>query len=205
MCRNWKQTLSILDGLKASSSAQASSVRYSEAGTHLNIAELYSSTRYHEGALRHSITAANALATLLQIPTGSGRAHFAKNRKSKRSLANLLRRRLHEARHNGKEMESARQLELLGTAFEQVAKSHYDLRQRFEGDEASTCAALVRWALTSTGEGHDAALHDFEGGRPESCDLALPLVNRRCSETVGGQKRGFRSRSVPLIASTTSH
>ena len=74
----WKQTLGLQEGLKGSAQ------EFQRAGTHLNLAELYGTTRYHPGAVRHAQTAVAYLLRRFELTRPPPFAEGRKGRRGKR-------------------------------------------------------------------------------------------------------------------------
>ena len=207
----WKQTLGLQEGLKGSAQ------EFQSAGTHLNLAELYGTTRYHPGAVRHAQTAVAYLLRRFELTRPPPFAEGRKGRRGKRqgppvavgepnSAVGLggaeVRSLLEQATTAGRR----KKLALLVAAYDRLAASLRGLRRRAEAGLATQTAVWLREGLVAaTGrlEGEAGAI--APGGEEKAASLRRPdslpelgrssmgrsdADHRRSSSTVPGDVGG---------------
>jgi tetratricopeptide (TPR) repeat protein len=171
----WKQTLSLQEGLGGST------LEFQRAGTHLNLAELYASTRYHHGAVRHAQTAVGYLLRRFQL--GSTRPGGAVGG----GAAGLSREDVRSLKQQATTAPRRRKLALLVAALDRLASSLLGMRRRAEASLATQTAAILREALV----GDSPTTHVHRQARPGS----LPALEH-LGDSAELQKRRHSSAAI---------
>jgi tetratricopeptide (TPR) repeat protein len=168
----WKQTLGLQEGLGGST------LEFQRAGTHLNLAELYASTRYHHGSVRHAQTAVAYLLRRFELgpvtrpgvsassPAG-GRSGGAAEWGG-RSAVGLGGDDIQSLKQQATTAPRRRKLALLVAAFDRLASSLRGLRRRAEASLATQTATALRAALMGTSAEQQQQQQQSLPQRPES-------------------------------------
>ena len=186
----WKQTLGLQEGLSGSA------LEFQRAGTHLNLAELYASTRYHHGSVRHAQTAIAYLLRRFELgpevhPAHTAGGHSTGGEDYGRSSVGLGKGDIKSLEAQATSSSRKRKLALLVAAFDRLAASLRGLRRRAEASLANQTAAALRAALM----GMPA---EQESHRPES----LPALGRSDNTTISSSL-GAATPSPKLRRSST--
>ncbi len=172
----WKQTLSLQEGLAGST------LEFQRAGTHLNLAELYASTRYYHGAVRHAQTAVGYLLRRFQLGSATRPGGAVS-----RGAAGLSREDVRSLKQQATTAPRRRKLALLVAALDRLASSLLGMRRRAEASLATQTAAILRAALV----GDSPTTHEHRQARPGS----LPALEQ-LSDSTEPQKRRHSSAAI---------
>jgi len=188
----WKQTLGLQEGLSGNA------LEFQRAGTHLNLAELYASTKYHHGSVRHAQTAIAYLLRRFDLGPQTHPGHTAGGHTSTggedygRSSVGLGKADIQSLKAQATSGPRKRKLALLVAAFDRLAASLRGLRRRAEASLANQTAAALRAALM----GMPA---EEEVPRPES----LPALGRSGNTSMPREIMGAATPSPKMRRSST--